>query len=154
MCFRAAEHSTVKFYREGGRRTGKASTQGRERKAIAIDHSVRPLRRRLLQPAAPHCSSSDSPKVSGSDHALSVNPVFATAGSPSPNPPDPPATTLHLLCLPGPLCRTIPPAPKPTMSKTLSSTHCLVTTTPNLWSSTDWPCPSRAPHLPQSPLPR
>jgi hypothetical protein len=65
-----------------------------------IDHSIKPPRRRLLQPAAPLRLSPDPQKISVSSHALSVNPVFATAGSPITDPSGPPATTLRPLRLP------------------------------------------------------
>jgi hypothetical protein len=65
-----------------------------------IDHSIKPPRRRLLQPAAPLHLRPDPQKISVSGHALPVNPVFATAGSPIIDPSVPPVTTLRPLRLP------------------------------------------------------
>ena len=65
-----------------------------------IDHSIKPPRHRFLQPAAPIHLSPDPQKISVSGHALTVNPVFATAGSPIIDPSGPPATTLRPLRLP------------------------------------------------------
>jgi hypothetical protein len=53
-----------------------------------------------MHPAAPLHLTPDPQKVSVSDHALTVNPVFATVGSPFEDPSDPPVTTLRPLRLP------------------------------------------------------
>ena len=65
-----------------------------------IDHSIKPPRHRFLQPTAPIHLSPDPQKISVSGHALTVNPVFATAASPFPDPSGPPATTPRPLRLP------------------------------------------------------